>query len=61
MTSEEKNNIKSKIEKYENLNQGGFMKILPRDDDPLNYDEIIDSAKALSDEFCGLTKKYSKV
>jgi len=37
------------------------MKIFPQDDDPLNYSEFIDGAKAISDEFCGLNKKYSKV
>jgi len=37
------------------------MKILPCDDDLLNYDDFMDGAKSINDEFCGITKRYSKV
>ena len=34
------------------------MKILPCDDDLLNYDDFMDGAKSINDEFCLDMMKY---
>ena len=52
--------MNKKLNSYEDQNLNGYIKIHPAPDDDTNYDQYMETAKHLLDEWAGTTKQPKK-